>query len=89
MARRDVRCRALGERGHDVTFFERDVPYYAAHRDLAEPGGCTLRLYEDWAAVREDAAAAAADADVAMITSYCPDGRAAAHDADAGAGGDP
>ena len=33
-------CRALGDRGHEVHFFERDVPYYAAHRDLSEmPGG--------------------------------------------------
>ena len=26
--------RALGARGHHVVFFERDVPYYAVHRDL-------------------------------------------------------
>ena len=33
-------CRALIARGHRVVFFERDVPYYAAHRDLHElPGG--------------------------------------------------
>jgi spore maturation protein CgeB len=67
-------CRALGERGHDVTFYERDVPYYAAHRDVVEPAGCRLRLYGDWADVREEAARAASDADVAMVTSYCPDG---------------
>lgn len=71
-------CRALGERGHDVTFFERDVPYYAAHRDLTEPAGCRLRLYGDWLSVHDDASAAVAEADVAMVTSYCPDGRAAA-----------
>jgi spore maturation protein CgeB len=71
-------CRALGERGHNVTFFERDVSYYAAHRDLTDPAGCTLRLYDDWASVRSDAATAIADADVAMVTSYCPDGPAAA-----------
>ena len=28
-------CRAFAERGHAVTFFERDVPYYASHRDIA------------------------------------------------------
>jgi spore maturation protein CgeB len=66
-------CRALGDRGHHVTFFERDVPYYAAHRDTTEPAGCQLRLYADWAAVCHDAAIAAADADVAMVTSYCAD----------------
>ncbi len=31
---------ALARQGHRVTFFERDVPYYAAHRDVTElPGG--------------------------------------------------
>ena len=29
-------CKALGRRGHEVVFFERDVPYYAAHRDFTE-----------------------------------------------------
>jgi spore maturation protein CgeB len=71
-------CRALGARRHAVTFFERDVPYYAAHRDAVEPEGCDLRLYEDWDAVRGDAVRAVRDADVAMVTSYCPDARAAA-----------
>ena len=32
-------CRALIGRGHDVYFFERDVPYYAANRDLLEMPG--------------------------------------------------
>jgi spore maturation protein CgeB len=29
-------CRALARQGHRVVFFERDVPYYAGHRDLRE-----------------------------------------------------
>jgi spore maturation protein CgeB len=71
-------CRALAARGHQVVFFERDVPYYAEHRDLhALPGGGELRLYPSW----EDALPAARrhldDADVGMVTSYCPDGVAA------------
>jgi len=66
-------CRALGERGHDVVFFERDVSYYAAHRDTTDPEGCRLRLYRVWDDVREDARAALADADAGMVTSYCPD----------------
>jgi spore maturation protein CgeB len=70
-------CRALGARGHRVTFFERDVPYYAAHRDQPDPAGCDLRLYADWASVRAAAAHAVAGADVAMVTSYCPDAEAA------------
>lgn len=69
-------CRALGQLGHDVTFFERDVPYYAMHRDDGEPDGCELILYEDWPPAR--AADSVRDADVAMMTSYCPDGHRAA-----------
>jgi spore maturation protein CgeB len=71
-------CRALGANGHDVVFFERDVPYYAAHRDCREPEGCRLQLYADWDDVRVQAEREVADADVAMVTSYCPDGVAAA-----------
>jgi spore maturation protein CgeB len=70
-------CRALGTRSHDVTFFERDVSYYAAHRDTIDPAGCTLRLYGDWDDVRDEARAALDVADVAMVTSYCPDAQAA------------
>jgi len=66
-------CRALGERGHRVTFFERDVPYYAAHRDLLMPDGCNLRLYRTWEDIRGEALRETCDADFAMVTSYCPD----------------
>ena len=39
---------ALARRGHRVVFFERDVPYYAEHRDVrALPGG-ELVLYGEW-----------------------------------------
>ncbi len=43
---------ALRTRGHHVTFFERDVPYYAAHRDLTTLHAHTLRLYQNWSDVR-------------------------------------
>ena len=68
--------RALHTAGHRVTFFERDVPYYAEHRDLVElPGGGELVLYKTWDPER--AQRAADNADVAMVTSYCPDACAA------------
>jgi spore maturation protein CgeB len=70
-------CRALARRGHDITFFERDVPYYAAHRDTVAPAGCRLRLYTAWVDVRREAETTATDSDVAIVTSYCPDGAAA------------
>ena len=67
-------CRALSRRGHRVVFFERDVPYYASHRDLADPGGVKLHLYQDWPGVQSLARSELSNADVAMVTSYCPDG---------------
>lgn len=63
---------------HQVTFFERDVPYYADHRDLAAlPEGGELVLYPDWETVLPRARRALAEADAGMVTSYCPDGIAA------------
>lgn len=64
---------ALGRAGHVLEFFERDEPWYASHRDLlALPGGA-LHLYDRFEAVRRRAEAAAATADVVLVTSYCPD----------------
>ncbi|RAI45091.1 CgeB family protein [Rhodoplanes roseus] len=69
---------ALAARGHRTVFFERDVPYYAMNRDLeALPDG-ELALYRDFEEERRRAERVLADADVAIVTSYCPDGRAAA-----------
>jgi len=68
---------ALARRGHRVTFFERDAPWYAAHRDLTGLPGCTLRIYSGWDEVRGEARAAVRRADASLVTSYCPDGVAA------------
>ncbi|HVX40883.1 MAG TPA: glycosyltransferase [Gemmatimonadaceae bacterium] len=70
-------CRALVRRGHRVVFFERDVPYYAAHRDLWTMEGVDIRLYPDWASALESARAEVEDADASMVTSYCVDAIAA------------
>lgn len=70
--------RALHAAGHRVTFFERDVPYYAAQRDLPAAPFVDLVLYDDWDAVRGAARRTVADSDVAIVTSYCPDGLDAA-----------
>ena len=66
--------RALAGMGHSVTFYEKDVHYYAAHRDLPQPDFCELVLYDDWANVRRSALECAAESDVVMTASYCPDG---------------
>jgi spore maturation protein CgeB len=71
-------CTALERRGHKVVFFERDVHYYAAHRDYFElPGNGELILYRDWPEIIANVRQQLRDADVGMVTSYCPDGVAA------------
>src|SRR6266699_283970 len=71
-------CRALARKGHQVRFFERDVPYYAAHRDLQNSEPYQLILYSAWEEVEAQAREAVAAADSAIVTSYCPDALAAA-----------
>ncbi|HEY1296404.1 MAG TPA: glycosyltransferase [Chloroflexota bacterium] len=66
--------KGLHRLGHTTTFFERDVDYYAQHRDLSSPDYCDLVLYSDWESVRDRAGAAIGRSDVAIVTSYCPDG---------------
>jgi len=68
----------LARRGCRVTFFERDTSYYAGARDLWEVPSGRLVLYPDWESVRSEARREVGEADVAMVTSFCPDGIAAA-----------
>jgi spore maturation protein CgeB len=69
--------RALYASGHEVHFFERDTPYYAAHRDTATLPFAHLHLYTDWSTILGSAIGELCDADVAIVTSYCADGAAA------------
>jgi spore maturation protein CgeB len=70
---------ALDRAGHEVLFFERDLPFYRSHRDLPDLGGLgglsRLILYPSWDAIRPGARVIADTADAAIVTSYCPDGR--------------
>jgi spore maturation protein CgeB len=70
-------CRALHASGHDVVFFERNAPYYQEHRDMHGADWCRLQLYRDWSEISHAAVRELADADAGIVTSYCPDGRAA------------
>lgn len=70
-------ARALAVRGHEVLFFEKDVPYYAAHRDAPTVPGALVHLYRDWTEARPLALSALDDAQAAIVTSFCPDGIAA------------
>jgi spore maturation protein CgeB len=63
--------RAFRERGHEVTFYEWDAPWYrGAHRDLPDPAFARLVLYPSWQKVRARALAEAREADAVLIGSY-------------------
>jgi spore maturation protein CgeB len=66
-------CNSLSRHGHEVTFFEKDVPYYANHRDLVWPKDYRLVLYPSWESLSPLAQAAVMNCDAAVATSYCPD----------------
>jgi spore maturation protein CgeB len=66
--------RELARRGHHTVFFEKDVPYYASHRDLTAIEGGELFLYSDFREAASYARRCLNEADAAMVTSYCPDG---------------
>lgn len=67
--------RALHWLGHEVTFYERDVPYYAQCRDFTEAPYCKLVLYSSWDEVRQHALAEAGESDAVVSASYCPEGK--------------
>src|SRR5262245_12649410 len=69
---------ALAQRGHDVTFFERNTDFYAENRDLDTLRGTRLLLYDSLGDVLDEARRELKAADVAITTSYCPDAIAAA-----------
>ncbi|MEH3147118.1 MAG: glycosyltransferase [Methylobacterium frigidaeris] len=66
--------RAFADRGHDVLFLERDVPWYAAHRDLKRPDFCRFALYSGLDDLAERFGGAIATADAVVVGSYVPDG---------------
>jgi len=60
-------------RGHDILFLERDVPWYASNRDIADPDYCRLHFYPDLAAL-EQWRGEIASADAVIVGSYVPQG---------------
>ena len=67
-------AKALHAAGHRVTFLERDLPWYRAHRDLEHADYCGIELYRHL----KEASARFHDivgrADLVMLGSYVPDG---------------
>lgn len=70
--------RELIARGHHVLFLERDVPWYAAHRDLNNGHGGRVELYGSVEDLQERYAAAVANASAVIVGSFVPEGVAVA-----------
>jgi spore maturation protein CgeB len=66
--------RALTEAGHQVLFIERDVPWYAAERDLPVPPCGRTELYQSLEELDARFASAVRDADLVIVGSYVPQG---------------
>ena len=65
--------RGLDSRGHRVLFLERDVPWYAAARDLPRPPFGRTELYASTQELKDRFAAEIAGADLVIVGSYVPD----------------
>jgi spore maturation protein CgeB len=66
--------RALSARGHRVTFLERDVPWYAAARDLPRPPYGKTDLYDHLDELRDVHQAAVRAADLVIVGSFVVQG---------------
>lgn len=67
--------RAFAARGHEITFYEWDAPWYGGtNRDLPDPDFCRLFLYGDWDSIAPRALAEAREADAVLVGSFVHDG---------------
>ncbi len=66
--------RALSARGHNVCFLERDMPWYAEHRDLPNPPYGLTQLYKSLPELKKRFARKVSNADLCIVGSYVPDG---------------
>jgi spore maturation protein CgeB len=70
--------RGLAARGHRVLFLERDVPWYAENRDLPDPPYGRTALYGSREELADRFARAVRRADLVVVGSFVPEGRAVA-----------
>ena len=66
--------RELTRNGHQVTFLERDVPWYASNRDLPNPPYCRTILYQSFPELQEQYEDLLKQADLVIVGSYVPEG---------------
>jgi spore maturation protein CgeB len=66
--------RGLVERGHEVTFLERDVPWYARERDLPVLPWGSVILYDSVEELRSSHRDLIEESDAVIVGSYVPEG---------------
>ncbi len=66
--------RALAAQGHEVLFLERDVPWYAANRDMPRPPFCETVLYRRIKDLPARCVQAVREADLTVVGSFVPRG---------------
>ena len=64
----------LTNRGHHVTFFERDVSWYGAHREFEHVPYCDVYLYKNLEQLQDQYGELLRDADAVVVGSYVPEG---------------
>jgi spore maturation protein CgeB len=65
---------ALAQRGHRVSFLERDVAWYRDHRDLVSPSAWNVHLYQSLSDIPFRFGPLVRAADLVIVGSYVPDG---------------
>jgi spore maturation protein CgeB len=65
--------KAYAARGHDILFLERNVPWYATQRDLADPDYCQLAFYSDLDDLTRWSEEVGSG-DAVIVGSYVPEG---------------
>jgi spore maturation protein CgeB len=66
--------RGLEQRGHQVLFLERDMPWYAAARDQTHARRGRTVLYRGFPQLKKRFHETVRDADLVVVGSYVPDG---------------
>jgi spore maturation protein CgeB len=64
----------LSKRGCTVTFLERDVPWYASHREFDDVPYCAVALYSSLDELKDRFTGMVRTADIVVVGSYVPDG---------------
>ena len=66
--------RELSRRGHHVTFLERNMPWYARHRDLLAIESVQIDLYQSVEDLQRRFASVIAASEAVIVGSYVPEG---------------